>query len=69
MWTPSHAAHLAEKRLKDMMIGAIDQPDLDVGALEPLRRGQPGETATNDHHLLCPCSRLRNLAAGEVVKK
>jgi hypothetical protein len=42
--------HLVEERLEEVIVRAVDQRDLDVSARERLRRFEPAEAASDDHH-------------------
>ena len=64
------ASHLVEQRLEQVMVGAVDERDLDLGARQRTHRRQAAEAAADDHHARTvahsgpvragwPCSRLR----------
>ena len=46
--------HLVEQRLEQVVIGAVDQQNLDVFAAQPTRRGETAETTADDDHALSP---------------
>ena len=43
---------LIQQRLKQMMVAAVDQRDLDRRALQPQRAFQPAEAGADDHHAM-----------------
>ena len=43
---------LVEQRLKQVMVAAVDQGDLNRRALEPIGRLQPAEAGADDHHAM-----------------
>ena len=43
---------LVQKRLEQMKVAAIDQGDVDVGATQRLRRGEPAESAADNDDLV-----------------
>src|SRR5262249_6633827 len=44
--------HLIEQRLKNVVVAAIDQDDLDIGAPQRVCGGDPGKAATDDKNAL-----------------
>ncbi len=49
-WRQACGRHLIEKRLKHVMIAAIDNGDVDGGTAQGARRIQPTKSPTNDEH-------------------
>ena len=48
--------HLVEQRLEQVVVRAVDQRHVDVGAPQPLRGGKPAEAAADDHDPRSPAS-------------
>ena len=49
---------LVEQRLEQVVVGPVDERDVDVGPPQPLGGGESAEAAADDHHLV-PASRSR----------
>jgi hypothetical protein len=46
---------LIEQRLEQVMVGPIDDCDIDIGGTpQPLRGEEPSETGSYDHHMVAP---------------
>ena len=49
----STGRHLVKQRLKQMMVGAVNDRDARVGMAEMLAKSQPAETSADHDHMNC----------------